>query len=607
MQTRTLQLQSVPLVLEAQKDKQPVKVRITAYTGGVMTVTGWGPVIIDLQGLELPERVTLLSDHEGRTEATVGWGIPKTDGKTLVIEGAITEATEAGQVVIALLKDAVPLQASVGVEATEYRRLDPGATVTVNGRTITLESDTFLIERGTLREVSVVPVGADKQAMVMLATGVKDMHTQPTPPENKAPSDLIEAKYVLDLLSACGDDVGTFRQALQNHWPPEAAKAVAELRSHRPVIPPVLNAEVKDTPASILAAATLKLLGKESLAEKELGAETLSAAASYKPRTALDLCGMACQMSLGHAPRGTNEIIRAAFSTTDLPVALGLAANKIALDAYQQAPATWKSFARIVSAKDFKEHTGIRLTGDFKLEELAAHGEIRHANVGEETIAYKVTTYAKMLMLDRQHIINDDIAILDQIPTIFGRAAARKEADLVYTVLLSNPGGFFSAAHSNLITGAQSGLSVASLAEAIAALRKQTDADGLPLDLVPRVLLVPPELEATARQVLNSVELYRSGADQLPAGNPFAGLNIALEVEPRLSNTYFPGNSTTAWYLLCGPADGSFLVAFLNGQQGPTIEPVDPGADKLGTGWRCYIDIGAAAADWRCAVKSAGA
>ncbi|MBC7353205.1 MAG: hypothetical protein H5U08_12660, partial [Thermogutta sp.] len=135
MQTRTLQLQSVPLVLEAQKDKQPVKVRITAYTGGVMTVTGWGPVIIDLQGLELPERVTLLSDHEGRTEATVGWGIPQTDGKTLVIEGAITEATEAGQVVIALLKDAVPLQASVGVEATEYRRLDPGATVTVNGRT----------------------------------------------------------------------------------------------------------------------------------------------------------------------------------------------------------------------------------------------------------------------------------------------------------------------------------------------------------------------------------------------------------------------------------------------------------------------------------------
>ena len=607
MQTRTLQLQSVPLVLEAQKDKQPVKVRITAYTGGVMTVTGWGPVIIDLQGLELPERVTLLSDHEGRTEATVGWGIPKTDGKTLVIEGAITEATEAGQVVIALLKDAVPLQASVGVEATEYRRLDPGATVTVNGRTITLESDTFLIERGTLREVSVVPVGADKQAMVMLATGVKDMHTQPTPPENKAPSDSIEAKYVLDLLSACGDDVGTFRQALQNRWPPEAAKAVAELRSHRPVIGPVTPSRSSGSPTSILAAATLKLLGRESLAEKVFGPEVMTVSTHYQPRTALDLCSVACQMHFGYVPHGTNEVIKAAFSTTDLPVALGLAANKIALDAYQQAPATWKSFARIVSAKDFKEHTGIRLTGDFKLEELAAHGEIRHANVGEETIAYKVTTYAKMLMLDRQHIINDDIAILDQIPTIFGRAAARKEADLVYTVLLSNPGGFFSAAHSNLITGAQSGLSVASLAEAIAALRKQTDADGLPLDLVPRVLLVPPELEATARQVLNSVELYRSGGDQLPAGNPFAGLNIALEVEPRLSNTYFPGNSTTAWYLLCGPADGSFLVAFLNGQQGPTIESVEPGPDKLGTGWRCYIDVGAAAADWRCAVKSAGA
>lgn len=604
--TRTLQLKAAPLIVEAEKEKKPVKVRITAYTGGIMTVPGWGPVIIDLQGLDLPQRVTLLLDHEGRTEATIGWGIPKTDGKTLVIDGTVTEATDAGKLVIALLKDDVPLQASVGVETNQYRPLKPGDTITVNGQTITVESDTFLIEGGILREVSVVPLGADKQTMVTLAAGVRNMTHQPAPPENSSPGETIEAKYILDLLSVCGDDMSTFRQAIENRLPLETAKALAETR-RRPVIPPVLNAEVKDTPASILAAAALKLLGKESLAEKELGAETLSAAASYKPRTALDLCGMACQMSLGYAPRGTNEIIRAAFSTTDLPVALGVAANKIALDAYQQAPATWKSFARIVSAKDFKEHTGIRLTGDFKLEELAAHGEIRHANVGEETITYKVTTYAKMLMLDRQHIINDDIAILDQIPTIFGRAAARKVADLVYTVLLSNPGGFFSAAHSNLITGAESGLSVASLAEAIAALRKQTDADGLPLDLVPRVLLVPPELEATARQVLNSVELYRSGGDQLPAGNPFAGLNIALEVEPRLSNTYFPGNSTTAWYLLCGPADGSFLVAFLNGQQGPTIEPVDPGADKLGTGWRCYIDIGAAAADWRCAVKASGA
>lgn len=597
------------LTLEAQADKKkPAKVRVIAYTGGVMTVPGWGPVVIDLQRLELPQRVTLLTDHDGRTEAAVGWGVPTTDAKTLVIEGTLTEATEAGQRVLALLKDNVPLQASVGVEPKQYRPLQPGERITVNGRTITIEEPITLIENGILREVSIVPMGADGSTMVTLVAGVNSMTDQAPLADTPSPPNTIEAKYVQDLAAACGDDFATFKQALTNHWPPEAAKAVAEAR-RRPSVPP-RGGHAKGQPANstaILAAAALKLLGKESLAEKELGAEALTLAASYHPRTALDLCNVACQMSLGYTPRGVNEIIRASFSTTDLPVALGLAANKVALDAYLQAPMTWKSFARVVSAKDFKDHTGIRLTGDLKLEELPPTGEIKHGSLNEETVTYRVATYAKMLVLDRHHIVNDDIAILDQIPTIFGRASARKVTDLVYSVLLSNPAGFFSTGHGNLLTGSSSALSVASLAQAIAALRKQTDPDGLPLDLVPRVLLVPPEIEATARQVLNSVELYRTGDDQLPAGNPFAGLNLGLEVEPRLSNQYSAGSSATAWYLLCGPADGAYLVAFLNGQQGPTIEPIDPGPDKLGTGWRCYIDAGAAAADWRCAVKAAGA
>jgi hypothetical protein len=54
------------------------------------------------------------------------------------------------------------------------------------------------------------------------------------------------------------------------------------------------------------------------------------------------------------------------------------------------------------------------------------------------------------------------------------------------------------------------------------------------------------------------------------------------------------------------PAGSSFQMALLNGNARPTIEQSDQTFDVLGMQWRAYHDFGAAAADPKLSVRSAG-
>ena len=56
-------------LIEAAGGTRP-KIVGTAYSGGKMSLPGWkNPVVVDLSGMELPESVPLLANHENRTLA----------------------------------------------------------------------------------------------------------------------------------------------------------------------------------------------------------------------------------------------------------------------------------------------------------------------------------------------------------------------------------------------------------------------------------------------------------------------------------------------------------------------------------------------------------
>ncbi|OHB82969.1 MAG: hypothetical protein A2V98_07455 [Planctomycetes bacterium RBG_16_64_12] len=74
-----------------------------------------------------------------------------------------------------------------------------------------------------------------------------------------------------------------------------------------------------------------------------------------------------------------------------------------------------------------------------------------------------------------------------------------------------------------------------------------------------------------------------------------------------LSNSQYTGYSSKAWYLLSDPNDLPVIeVAFLNGQESPTIETADADFNVLGIKLRGYHDLGCALQDPRAGIRAKG-
>ena len=70
--------------------KQP-SVNIVAYTGGLMSVPGWGPVAIDLDGIDASaDQVSILADHDSRLSGIIGHGKAIVASGKLLVQGTIT-------------------------------------------------------------------------------------------------------------------------------------------------------------------------------------------------------------------------------------------------------------------------------------------------------------------------------------------------------------------------------------------------------------------------------------------------------------------------------------------------------------------------------------
>jgi len=359
--------------------------------------------------------------------------------------------------------------------------------------------------------------------------------------------------------------------------------------------------------ATTIEAAILARMGLGEMGEKSLGPLAMEYGAQLKANHILDLCREALTSEGHDIPSGREELVKAALSTYSLPVALSNVANKVLLDAYNDSPATWRSFCAVRSVNDFKPHVNVRPSFATPLEPVAPGGELKHGTVGEWTSEFRVDTFGRMISVDRRDLVNDDLAAFDQTARSLGRAAMRKLADLVYTTLLGNAGGFFSTANGNLIDGTDSALSLHSLSEAIQAMRTQRDAEGNDLDIVPATLVVPPQLAEQAKSVLESEFIQRVA--EMPTGNSLRRA-VSLEVEPRLSNAEKFGSAASArhWFLFAAPSAAPMITAFLNGKQEPTVEyfGLDTQPDRLGVSWRVFFDFGAAFVDPRAAVRVVG-
>lgn len=323
----------------------------------------------------------------------------------------------------------------------------------------------------------------------------------------------------------------------------------------------------------------------------------------------LDLCRMAIVMAGRDVPSGREETIRAAFSTSSLPKILGNTARLSLLRGYTTVRDTWSTWCNIGSVANFQQVTRARLTDAGELELVNNNGEVGFSNVLEEYEQFNISTYARNTAFTRQNVINDDLGVLTRQQVRDGRKARLLIAKLVYVHLLANGAmgdgtALFHADHSNYATS--KALSGTNLGLAVQKFRQQTDKAGEPLDIEPFCLLVPPELEVTGKELLESDLNISGNTTKGPAKNIFKGL-LKPEIETRLSNSNYTGYSATGYYIIANPASADTLeVAFLNGVQTPTLETIDPGADRMGIIFRAYQDVGVKSLDFRTMVKLVG-
>ena len=258
------------------------------------------------------------------------------------------------------------------------------------------------------------------------------------------------------------------------------------------------------------------------------------------------------------------------------------------------------------NVSDFKTVTSYRLIGKDQYEQVAPGGEIKHGTLGEEKYENRADTYGIMLSIDRRDIINDDLSAITTVPRKLGRGSGLKINDVFWRVFLDNA-GFFKTENKNYLAGADTVLSIDGLTKAEVAFMDQVDSDGKPIGVMPAILLVPTALSAIGSQLFKSLELRDTTASQkYPITNPHQG-KFRVEVSRYLGNTQYPGNSSKAWYLLAEPGDLPVIeVAFLNGQESPTIDTAEADFHVLGVQMRGYHDFGCAKQDVRGGVKAKG-
>lgn len=296
------------------------------------------------------------------------------------------------------------------------------------------------------------------------------------------------------------------------------------------------------------------------------------------------------------------ELARQAInSTSTFPAIMSNLANKSVMTGFNEAETTFQIWAGKGSNRDFKEAARVALSEAGNLELVPEGGQFPHDSLGEASARTKVATYGKLFSLTRQAIINDDLGLFSKIATKYGSAAKRLVNKMVYAQLTGNVKmqdniALFDTKHGN-VAGTGEALSVKAIAKAITAMRRQKGITGdATLNITPKYLVVPPELELIAYEIVNST----AAADAVNSGvaNLYKGRFVVV-ADAELTDP-------DAWYLVADATQHDTIeVTYLNGVETPRLE-TRQGFEVDGIEYKVAFDVGVDAIDFRGLYKNAG-
>ena len=361
--------------------------------------------------------------------------------------------------------------------------------------------------------------------------------------------------------AAAGDDADSIRQAIATAAGAEAVSVMAQDDGQGRSAPP----GGRLTAARPGSATRAEAMADGLLARMQAG-HVPTHGREFASMRLEDMAALAGGTYLGRRP-GAAMNWGGAMGSDDFNAALAIASNKILLGAYEAAESQIKKTSRQLSAADFRPINTVRVSGGVELGRVLENGEFTHGKIADAGEAFAVETYGKIFALTRQARVNDDLGAFEQSSRMFGQGAALTEARLFAGLLERNSGAgpvmrdgrtLFHVEHGN-VAASGSALSIASLSAARTAMRRQKGLGGEAIAVEPAMLVVPPELETMAQQLVAAITAASAGEV-----NPFAG-KLTVLVDAHLT-------SPTRWYLAATPGRPDGLHhAYLDGDTGPQV------------------------------------
>lgn len=513
---------------------------------------------------------------------------------------------------------------SVGYSIKRYEVLDEKDSVSSNGRF--KGPDTYVVTDWEPLEISIVSVPADPT--VGVGRSAEEIHTSIDTQEEEKSMDEKEILKTEDVKSTEPVEAGITQADL--------AKAMEQERKRTSEITALFrDFDVEGADEAIVMGVSVdeaRAMVMDQLRARNKGVSvTMGEAESDKFRAAAqDAVLMAVGIPVADAAPGAHELrshsmvelarealqreglkanyadnmemTRAAInSTSTFPAIMSNLAYKSVMNGFNEAETTFQIWAGKGSNRDFKEAARVALSEAGNLELVPEGGQFPQDVFGEASARTKVATYGKIFSLTRQAIINDDLGLFSKIATKYGSAAKRLVNKMVYaqltgTVKMQDNVALFDAKHGNVATTGEA-LSLKAIAKAITAMRRQKGiTDAANLNITPKYLVVPPELEVTAYQIVNST----AAVDGTNSGvvNPYKGRFVVV-ADAELTDP-------DAWYLVADANQHDTIeVTYLNGVETPRIE-TRQGFDVDGIEYKVAFDVGVDAIDFRGLYKNAG-
>lgn len=282
-----------------------------------------------------------------------------------------------------------------------------------------------------------------------------------------------------------------------------------------------------------------------------------------------------------------------ALGTQDFPQLLADIGQKALSTGWVSAPENWSVWCRQSRTRDFKAFKRV-VSPELPTPALIGeNAEITSQPIGTATAETSaVQSYAEIVSVSRQALVNDDLRALTTDLLNAGRAVSRLIGNLAYAVLTNNGdladgSPLFDAVHLNV--GTSGAPSVTTMDQAFQLMGSQVGPSAEPLNLKPRFVL-------SALGLASTLAILRSAMNSANSDGLSDGIITTL-FDSRLSGT--------GWYVFCDPAISAVVeIVTLEGANGPRFEQRKTTSDA--SFFLVGHDVVALASDFRGGIYNAG-